>query len=141
MANEQNLKPFNTLCREDAKKLSSKGGIARAKSIKRKKTFAELARAMMDCKPTKEQLQVLKEIFPDLDIKDITNRSLMIQAQMQKAVEGDTKAFEVLRDTIGEAPVKKSEHEHNGKIELPVINVNYTKEAPKVIEGEIVEEN
>lgn len=36
--------------------------------------------------------------------------------------------------------VHHNEHSHNGKIELPVINVNYTKSPPKTIEGEIIEE-
>lgn len=31
--------------------------------------------------------------------------------------------------------------EHNGKLELPVINVNYNKSDTKTIEGEIIEEN
>jgi hypothetical protein len=100
MANEQNLQPtLDKRSKEEARKIRSMGGIARGEQRRKRKTFAELAKAMMDCKPTETQLKMIKEVFPDLEIEEVTNRALMIQKQMDKAVtDGDTKAFEVLRE-------------------------------------------
>ena len=40
--NEQNLKPLNERCKEDAKVIQSKGGYARAKKIKELKTMKQM---------------------------------------------------------------------------------------------------
>jgi hypothetical protein len=107
---QDNLIPNSERTPEELRSMTKKGGINSGIARRKKKTFAELAKAMMDCKPTETQLKMIKEVFPDLEIEEVTNRALMIQKQMDKAVtDGDTKAFEVLRDTIGEKPSDKLE--------------------------------
>ena len=113
MANIENLTRMGKEIdsREKAQKLGAMGGKKKGENAKLRRTFAELGKAMMDCKPSEKEMNDLKEVFPDLDEKEITNRTLMIRQQMMKAVmEGDTRAFEVLRDTIGEKPVEKVEN-------------------------------
>lgn len=46
MANNENLKPLNKICKEDAKKIRSKGGKARAKKIQERMT-TEIADCIM----------------------------------------------------------------------------------------------
>lgn len=92
MANEQNLKPCEyKLSQEEAKR----GGIASGEA-RRKKRDLKLA------------IQVLLET----DIKgkngEIKSGAEAIAiAQFQKALKGDTRAFEVLRDTSGQSVVQK----------------------------------
>lgn len=95
MANEQNLKPSEyKLSQEEAKK----GGIASGEA-RRKKRDLKLA------------IQALLEA----DIKDkktgdvMSGAEALAVAQFRKAMRGDTKAFEVLRDTSGQKPVEKVE--------------------------------
>lgn len=95
MANEQNLKPLST---EKAREIGAKGGKASAES-RRKKRDLKLA------------IQALLEA----DIKDkktgetMSGAEALAVAQFRKAMKGDTKAFEVLRDTSGQKPVEKVE--------------------------------
>lgn len=95
MANEQNLKPLST---EKAREIGAKGGKASAES-RRKKRDLKLA------------IQALLET----DVKDkrtgevMSGAEALAVAQFRKAMKGDTKAFEVLRDTSGQKPIEKVE--------------------------------
>jgi hypothetical protein len=95
MSNEQNLKPLST---EKAREIGAKGGKASAES-RRKKRDLKLA------------IQALLEA----DIKDkktgetMSGAEALAVAQFRKAMKGDTKAFEVLRDTSGQKPIEKVE--------------------------------
>ena len=81
MANEQNLKPFNELTEKEQRELAQKGGIASGKARAARKTLKE------------ELLLLLAE--------GDTQQKISL-ALLQKAMNGDTKAFEVIRDSIGE---------------------------------------
>ena len=89
MAGKDNLKPFNTLTEDEQRKIASKGG----------KKSVEVRRAR---KTLKEELLLLLS-------ENDANKKISI-AQLQKALDGDTKAFEVIRDTIGEKPKEKVEN-------------------------------
>ena len=86
MANEQNLKPFNELTENEQRAIASAGGKASGEARRKRKTLKE------------ELLLMLSE--------GETQRSVTL-ALIEKAMSGDTKAFEVIRDTIGEKPVDK----------------------------------
>lgn len=97
MANEKNLKPNNKRSPKEVRENGAKGGIASGEA-RRKKRDLKLA------------IQVLLET----DIKgkngEVKSGAEAIAiAQFQKALKGDTRAFEVLRDTSGQKPVEKVE--------------------------------
>ena len=85
MANEQNLKPLTT---KKAREIGKKGGIASGKKRKEQKTLKE------------ELLLLLSE--------GDTQKKISI-ALIQKALKGDVKAFEVIRDSTGQKCVEKVE--------------------------------
>lgn len=95
MANEENLKPFS---REDAVKYAKKGA-EKSAEVRRKKRDLKLA------------MQALLEA----DVKDKRTGEIMsgaeaiALAQYRKAMKGDAKAFELVRDTSGQKPVEKVE--------------------------------
>ena len=96
---EDNLKPFTSeQSRDEAAKNGAKGGIASGEA-RRKKRDLKLA------------IQSLLEA----DVKDkktgetMSGAEALAMAQYRKALKGDTKAFEVLRDTSGQKPVEKVE--------------------------------
>lgn len=85
MANLQNLR---TPTAEEARELGRKGGLASAAARKRRKTLREELLAMLSDGNTQESITA---------------------ALLEKAMDGDVKAFEVVRDTVGEKPVDRIE--------------------------------
>lgn len=105
MANEQNLKPYeftSNQSREEAAKNGRKGGIASGKSKREKIVFKELFQTL------------LAEEYKD----GMTNAQAIAAAQIIEALGGSTKAFETIRDTIGQKPVEKAEDKITGGIEV-----------------------
>ena len=95
MANEQNLRPGEHIPTiEEAKK----GGIASGESRRRKKLLRECLEELLD---TEQEVKI-----NGVTLKK-TNAELLSVTLMKKALKGDVKAFEVLRDTAGEKPVDK----------------------------------
>lgn len=84
----ENLKPFETLTEEQQRKIRSKGG-KRSAEIKKER------------KKLKEELLLL--------LSEGDNNRRMSIAIFERALNGDTKAFEVIRDTIGEKPKEEIE--------------------------------
>lgn len=103
MANEQNLRPPTS---EEARERGRKGGKASAKKRQQNKTFKEIINKFLDGQVTNEELkqQMVKFGFAD---NEVSNKSCAVFALWKEAIKGNTKAFELLRDTIGEKPQDK----------------------------------
>ena len=86
MAGKENLRPVSS--KEEARERGRKGGLASGEARRKRKTLKE------------ELLLMLSE--------GETQKSVTL-ALIEKAMNGDTKAFEVIRDTIGEKPADKVE--------------------------------
>lgn len=86
MANEQNLIPQNKRTKSEQRAIAAAGGRASGEARRARKTLRE------------ELLLLLSE--------GDTQKTVSV-ALVQKAMSGDTKAFEVLRDSIGEKPTEK----------------------------------
>ena len=84
MANEQNLKPVSS--KKEARERGRKGGLASVEARRKRKSL-------------KEELLLMLE---DEELQQSVAIALIKQAQ-----NGNVKAFGMLRDTIGEAPVEK----------------------------------
>ena len=84
MANEQNLKPVSS--KKEARERGRKGGLASGEARRKRKTL-------------KEELLLI--------LSDGETQQSVTLALIEKAMSGDTKAFEVIRDTIGEKPIDK----------------------------------
>ena len=67
-----------------------KGGLKKGENFRKKRLL-------------KEELEILLEI---IDKDGHTNQEKISMALLQKASKGDTKAFEVIRDTIGQKPIE-----------------------------------
>lgn len=103
MANEQNLRPPTT---EEARERGRKGGKASAKKRQQNKTFKEIISRFLDGQVSDERLkqQMIEFGFAD---SEVSNKSCAVFALWKEAIKGNTKAFELLRDTIGEKPQDK----------------------------------
>lgn len=91
----ENLKPFNERTEEEQRELARKGGKASGEARRKKRDL-------------KMCMQILLE-------KEITNKKgetytgaeAISMKQFEKALKGDAKAFELIRDTSGQSVVQK----------------------------------
>ena len=86
MANERNLIKNEDLTPSERRENASKAGKASAEARQKRKSL-------------KEELLLM--------LSDGETQQSVTLALIEKAMSGDTKAFEVIRDTIGEKPVDK----------------------------------
>lgn len=98
MANESNLKPVRT--KEEARKRGKQGGIKSGESRRARKTL-------------KEELLLL------LETNDY-NKKISLK-MIREALSGNTKAFEIIRDTIGEKPKEAIDFNQDKPFE---VNIN-----------------
>ena len=97
MANEQNLKPFTSdQNREEAAKNGKKGGVASGEARRRKRDIKLAIEILLE-----------KEYRSKNGEQLLSGAEAIALKQMEKALDGDTKAFEVIRDTAGQKPVEK----------------------------------
>ena len=90
---------------EEAREYGKKGGKASGEARRKKKELKELLELALSqpCKNSKDD-----------------NWTAITAALIQKAVAGDTKAYEVIRDTIGQKPTDKIETEMKGDISINI---------------------
>ena len=86
--NKENLVSLADRTTEEQREIARKGGIASGKARKERKTL-------------KEELLLL--------LSNGDTQAKISLALIQEAMNGNTKAFEVVRDTVGEKPVDKAE--------------------------------
>jgi hypothetical protein len=95
--NDQNLKPVKT--KKEARERGRRGGIASGKAKRARKTLREELIALLENGDTQEKISL---------------------AMIAEALQGNTKAFEVIRDTIGEKPTDKIEAELTSDINITI---------------------
>lgn len=115
MANEQNLRPKTTLSKEEAKRIGSKGGKKSAEVRREKKMLRDLLEEALE-KETKTGNRYI----------DITT------ALIKEAEKGNVKAYETIRDTLGQKP--KEQIQHSGSLNNPFEGLS-TEELRKILNG------
>jgi hypothetical protein len=96
MANEQNLKRINS--EKMAREYQKKSVESRNKNTAERKDLRKAIEILLE-----------KTVSKDKDGKEISGAEAMALKQFEKALKGDTRAFEVIRDTAGQKPVEKVE--------------------------------
>ena len=91
----KNLIPTNKRSKEEAKRLGKKGGIASGKARREKKTLRQCLEIL------------LERTLKDKKGIEMTGAEAVSLRVFEKALKGDIRAFEVLRDTAGQKPVEK----------------------------------
>lgn len=120
----KNLKP-RQLTTEEATEMGRKGGIASVKARRKKKAFKKIFNSILELDVKDKKL--LKYI-EDLGVnEEITNKTLLAVTTFKKAVKGDMRAFEIIRDTVGEKPkdsIKLSDERENSKLDKILEQLN-----------------
>lgn len=120
MANENNLRPFNEMTKEEHKELSRKGGIASGKSKRERKTIKECLNHLLEQDTD----------FHFVEQGTLTGIEAICYSLYEKALQGDIRAFVTLRDSIGEKPVNK--------INVSEVDPKIVKEVEEMIEADSI---
>ena len=99
MANEQNLVPMASRTPRERQEISRKGQKASTEAKRARKTLKETLLLMLEEGNTQNDITL---------------------ALLQKALNGDTKAYEVIRDTVGEKPTDKIEQSGESKLDVNI---------------------
>lgn len=103
MANDKNLRPQNVRTKTEQREIARIGGIASGEARRKKKTIRETLEMMLSGK------------MPD----GATRQDAIVVALMEKALSGDVRAFEAIRDSIGEKPSEKMNIATEGGVVFP----------------------
>lgn len=107
MANEENLKPPTST--SEARNRGKKGGIKSGKKRKERKAMKETAEMILGLTLKDGTVTDLEDIqsMAAANGKNITVQDAIILKQAQKALKGDIRAAEFIRDTSGNRPTNE----------------------------------
>lgn len=93
--NEQNLKPFGERTEKEQREIRKKGGKASGEARRKKRDLRLALEALLE-----------KE-FKGEGGKPMTGTEVITAKLFEQAAEGNVKAFETIRATVGQDPVQK----------------------------------
>ena len=113
MANIDNLMPTKNRTSEEAREMARKGGYASGVARRAKKSMKQSMELMLNMALKNGNQVNLEEIetFSGIKGKNVTVQDQMVYKLMLKALKGDKKAFELIRDTAGQKPVQARDSE------------------------------
>lgn len=130
-----NLIPQSERTKAEQREIARQGGIASGKSRREKKAMKDTLNDLLSM-PLKSgkaaDVETIKNLAA-LKGKNITVQEAIMLAQIQKALKGDTKAAEYIRDTSGQK--LKEAIELSGGINNPFAGLT-TEELRKLIDDE-----
>lgn len=98
-----NLIPLNKRTKSEQREIAKKGGIESGKIRREKKQMKEIINDLFS-KPVTNQKIIDKLKTLGYEDDEITNQIAMISSAFFKALKGDIRAMEFLRDTAGQKP-------------------------------------
>lgn len=129
--NDENLRPFTSdQSHEEAVKNGRKGGKASGKARRERRRFEETLRIMLTL-PTKHgkvtDAAKLKTLSKDeLEAANLTVQDKIVVRLINEAMKGNTKAYEAIRDQMGEKPTDRQEVTVSGSVavDLDTADIN-----------------
>lgn len=94
---------------EQRREIASKGGKAKAEAQRQRKEMKDMIQDIFSIGIKKGKVYEDIKSLEDAKGKNLTVGQALILAQVKKAMTGDTRAMEFLRDTMGEKPTNKQE--------------------------------
>jgi len=131
---KEDLKPVQS--KEEAKERGRKGGIASGKARREKKMMRETLDILLSMPMKNGKFADVESIrsFAALKGKNISVQDAILIAQVQKAMKGDTRAAEYVRDSIGQKPSDKV------KLESDIDLTDKLKEVEAYVKGRMPDE-
>lgn len=132
MANEDNLLKAEDLTSSQLRDRATKGGIASGKARREKKAMKDTLATLLAMPLEDEEAVDVENIqsIAALKGRNITVQEAIMLAQIKKAMKGDTRAAEFVRDSSGNKP--KDDLAISGSINNPFAGLS-TEELKKLI--------
>ena len=102
--NLKTLVPNSERTAEQLQEMGKKGGIESGKAKRKKKTLKDNLTALLDADLTDAEIR--RRLEHKGYTNEISNSIAISISLLQKALNGDVRAYEVIRDTIGEKPTE-----------------------------------
>lgn len=102
---EKKFIPFNELDEKERKRLQSLGGKKSGETRARKKTMKQLLEMVLDLPADENIKKTILKLGISKDEKITNNLALQIVA-LREGLKGNMKAYEVIRDSIGQKPTE-----------------------------------
>lgn len=124
MANEQNLISFGDRSPRERREIARKGAEASNKKQREKKMFRETLEILLSMSLSGGKAVDVDNIknFASIKGKNISVQDAILIAQIQKAMKGDTKAAEYVRDTVEGKPNLKADTGNTSDDGVVIIN-------------------
>lgn len=120
---KKNLIPLNKRSKEDAKRIQTKGGFALQEKLNKERNM----KSMLDYLLAK-----------DIKDKNTGNTVSTLEAisigLVSRALKGDTRAYELIRDTIGQKPIDRQELNGNIVATLEEPSIDKVKELKRLFD-------
>ena len=112
MGGHENLIPQSERAKDEQREIAKMGGIASGAVRRKKAAMRDYVQFIlgMKRKVSEKTLEQLKEMGVTED--EVTGQTLALMKIMDKAIAGDIKAMEFLRDTAGEKPTDSVKMTH-----------------------------
>lgn len=98
--NIDNLDPVRS--NEEARKRGRNGGIASGKARRKKKSLLECARTVLEADIPEKQYKTIEKMVGGLDEAENTLFTASVAVMMNKALSGDVKAFNAIKDIVAQ---------------------------------------
>lgn len=111
MANNNNLIKTSDLTPSERREIARKAGIASGKARRERRDMKKSLEILLNLSIKKGAVIDPNdaETLTDIKSKNLTVQEAILVAQIQKALKGDLKSAEFLRDTSGQKPVDKKD--------------------------------
>lgn len=106
--NDENLIPMSKRSPRERKEIARKGAIASNKKQKEIRDMRQMCQMILSM-PLKQGSLTEAKTLAGMDGKNMTTNQAIILQMAKKALNGDTKAAEFIRDTAGEKPSSQVE--------------------------------
>ena len=128
-----NLIKAEDLTSEELRERARKGGVASGKARREKKAMRETLELLLSMALKDGSVANIEKIksIASLNGKNITVQDAIMLKQIQKAMKGDTRAAEYIRDTSGNKP--KESVEMSGTVNNPFAGLT-TEELKRLID-------
>ena len=109
---QDDLIPFSERSKDEAKEMGQLGGIASGAVRRKKAAMKDVAAMVLGLKRKVSDKTIAQLQEMGIDAEEITTQTLALMKLGDKAITGDIKALECLRDTAGEKPTDKVDMSH-----------------------------
>lgn len=130
--NESNLIPNSQRTPEELRKMTQNGGKKSGEVRRKKKLLKERMKALLELSATDSEAYD-NALLMGVDNKDIDNEMLLVIALFEKAKSGDVKAFQEIRNIIGEDNATEELKIKKKELQLKEKSINGEKETQEEV--------